>query len=116
MNRLLPTLALCTSSLFASAAALAEDYPEGMLAPVSVHGVDKLQRDACTPPSSDPACTALHQQLRREFSRREIGMLFGAATSYPEFLTSYVRVNARYQALLRDARAGDRERVALAAR
>lgn len=113
MNRLLPILALCASTLSASAPAFAAEHPERMLAPVSVHGAGSLQRDACRPPSSDEACSALHLQLRREFSRREIGMLFGAATSYPEFLTSYARVNARYQALLRGSGV---ERVALAAR
>jgi len=116
MNRLLPVLALGMFPLLASSAAIAGERPAGILAPVSVQGSARLQRNDCAPPSSDAACRALHLQLRHEFSRREIGMLFGAATSYPEFLTSYSRVHSRYQALLRDNGVVDAERVALATR
>ena len=53
----------------------------------------------CLPPSSSAACAEWHEEIRRSFSTREIGMLFGAATSYPEFRTAYSRVRTRYERL-----------------
>ena len=53
----------------------------------------------CLPPSSSAACAEWHEEIRRSFSTREIGMLFGAATSYPEFRTAYSRVKTRYERL-----------------
>ena len=58
---------------------------------------------ACTPPNDTTghACDAYDQFLRANFSRREIGMLFGASTSYPESLTGGIdRLHKRYDALL----------------
>lgn len=67
----------------------------GQLAPVQVQGstVD------CTPPSSSAVCSAWHAEIRRNFTPREIGMLFGARTSYPNYAASFDRVQARYNAL-----------------
>jgi hypothetical protein len=56
----------------------------------------------CTPPNDSSDCAALHEQIRANFSPREIGMLFGARTSYPEYPTSYDRVKARYDTLTSD--------------
>ena len=53
----------------------------------------------CTPPNASAVCSAWHEQIRRNFTAREIGMLFGAATSYPEYRTSYSRVKDRYDRL-----------------
>jgi hypothetical protein len=53
----------------------------------------------CTPPTDLAVCAAWHEEIRRNFTSREIGMLFGAATSYPEYRTSYSKVKARYDAL-----------------
>lgn len=53
----------------------------------------------CTPPSDSQMCSAWHAEIRRNFTNREIGMLFGAATSYPEYKTSYSRVKDRYDRL-----------------
>jgi hypothetical protein len=53
----------------------------------------------CTPPNASSVCRAWHEEIRRNFSSREIGMLFGAATSYPEYQTSYSKVKARYDRL-----------------
>jgi hypothetical protein len=39
--------------------------------------------------------------IRQNFDEREIGMLFGAATSYPEYRTSYSSVRERYDNLVR---------------
>ena len=53
----------------------------------------------CTPPNDSAVCSAWHEEIRRNFSSREIGMLFGAATAYPEYKTSYSKVKARYERL-----------------
>ncbi len=55
----------------------------------------------CTPPSDSAACSAFHREIRRNFSEREIGILFGAAGAHPEYLASYSKVTARYQHFLR---------------
>lgn len=53
----------------------------------------------CTPPNDSQVCSAWHAEIRRNFSTREIGMLFGAATSYPEYRSSYSRAKERYDRL-----------------
>lgn len=53
----------------------------------------------CTPPSDYSACAEWHKVIRANFSTREIGILFGTATSYPEFATSYSRIKSRYTRL-----------------
>jgi hypothetical protein len=70
----------------------------------------------CTPPSSSTLCSALHAQIRLHFSPREIGMLFGARTSYPEASTTYERANLRYVALVREVAANVGGADAVAAR
>lgn len=67
----------------------------GQLAPVTVHQ-DVFSALDCQPPSYARECAAFHAAIRRNFSSREIGMLFGAATAYQEYATSYDRVRARY--------------------
>lgn len=59
----------------------------------------------CTPPndSTGHRCDAFNQLIRANFSDREIGMLFGYRTSYPEYLTGGIdRLQRRYQAVLRE--------------
>jgi hypothetical protein len=53
----------------------------------------------CKPPSDFAMCAEWHRTIRRNFAPREIGMLFGTATSYPEYATSYSRVKERYDRL-----------------
>lgn len=58
---------------------------------------------ACTPPNDTAghACDDYDQFLRANFSPREIGMLFGYQTSYPESLTGDIdRLHKRYDVLL----------------
>jgi len=71
----------------------------GQLAPVTVHK-DLFSTAACQPPGYTPECAAFHAAIRRNFSTREIGMLFGAATAFQEYPTSYERVRARYDAFV----------------
>ena len=60
----------------------------------------------CTPPTDLAACDALHALIRKEFSEKEIAMLFGAASSHKEYLTSYDQVRSHYARFLRDYEAG----------
>lgn len=82
--------------------AVAQD--ELQLEPVIVRGIPPTALEDCTPPNAldTPLCAAWQDTIRRHFTEREIGMLFGAATSYPEYRTSYSRVKERYQWLQDD--------------
>ena len=73
----------------------------GELASVTVNQNTFSAAD-CTPPNYAKACSEFHAAIRRNFSAREIGMLFGAATAYQEYPTSNDRVRARYAAFVRD--------------
>lgn len=53
----------------------------------------------CKPPSDAAICADWHRVIRRNFTPREIGVLFGTATSYPEYTESYSRVKERYDRL-----------------
>jgi hypothetical protein len=58
---------------------------------------------ACMPPNDTTghACDSYNEFLRANFPRREIGMLFGYQTSYPESLTGGIdRLHDRYDKLL----------------
>lgn len=71
-----------------------------VMQPITVAGVDV---SACTPPNDTTGhvCDDYDQFLRANFSAREIGMLFGYQTSYPENLTGGIdRLQRRYESLL----------------
>jgi len=53
----------------------------------------------CKPPSDFAMCAEWHRIIRRNFAPREIGLLFGTATSYPQYATSYPRLKERYDRL-----------------
>jgi hypothetical protein len=76
---------------------------EESLAPVVVERINgqRVVVD-CAPPNDAPACSVFHDLIRQNFSPREIGMLFGAATAYLEYPTSYQATRERYAAFLRD--------------
>jgi hypothetical protein len=84
----------------------------GQLAPVTVHRNFILSAD-CQPPSYARECASFHAAIRKNFSTREIGMLFGAATAYQEYPTSFERVRAKYAAFVNSA---EENGVAVAAR
>lgn len=113
MKSTLLAIGLATIAAAACGSAIAAENSQRELAPITV---EPGQRVDCTPPSSAVACASLHAQIRAHFSRREIGVLFGARTSYPESLTSYARMNERYQAFVRDLAATGDTNVAIAAR
>ncbi|HEX5961792.1 MAG TPA: hypothetical protein VFY97_11175 [Rhodanobacteraceae bacterium] len=59
----------------------------------------------CAPPSVTfgHACDAFNQMIRANFTPREIGMLFGAWSSYPEYLSGGIdTLQRRYQAVLQE--------------
>lgn len=71
-----------------------------VMQPITVSGASVAQ---CTPPSGDPACAGFHRWIRANFTEREIGMLFGASTAYPEYATgNFERLERRYHAKLHD--------------
>ncbi|MBS0383062.1 MAG: hypothetical protein JSR56_11595 [Proteobacteria bacterium] len=67
---------------------------------VTVSGAPVAQ---CTPPTADPACANFHRWIRANFTDREIGMLFGASTAYPEYATGGIdRLERRYHGKLHE--------------
>jgi hypothetical protein len=94
MKSILLTLALCACGGYAGA--------QDTLPPVVVYHVDSQHLvENCTPPAAAPECTAFHALLRQNFSEHDLGMLFGAATAYPDYRTRYSWVRERYENLLR---------------
>lgn len=106
MKRTLLAIALFTAAGFAGAA-------DQSLSPVTVN--DSTKSIDCTPPNDQAECAKLHAMIRNNFSSREIGMLFGASTAYPESKTSYTRVKERYAKFLRDVDS-ENQSVAVAAK
>jgi hypothetical protein len=84
-----------------AATSLANANSTGQLALVTVHQ-DRSSAADCSPPNDSLECADLHAAIRKNFSAREIGMLFGAATAYQEYPTSYDRVRTKYAAFVRD--------------
>jgi hypothetical protein len=84
-----------------AATSLTNANSTGQLALVTVHQ-DRSSAGDCNPPNDSLECADFHAAIRKNFSAREIGMLFGAATAYQEYPTSYHRVRAKYAAFVRD--------------
>jgi hypothetical protein len=70
--------------------------------PAAVSSKHSAQISDCTPPNSADVCAAFHVEVRRNFNSREIGMLFGSATAYPESRGSYSKVAERYENFVRN--------------
>lgn len=94
--------------LFAFAAIASAGESQSPLKTVTVHPAPSPAQAApggytldCTPPNSAIECAAFHKEIRRNFSSREIGMLFGASTAYPESRSAYSKVAQRYDAFTR---------------
>lgn len=93
--------AIAIAIVFAgTAGAAAAANPHQVLPRISVSGIDLA---VCTPPADARACDNFHSLIRANFTDREIGMLFGARTSYPEYLSGgYDRVRQRYVRLVQE--------------
>jgi hypothetical protein len=89
------SIAICTGLLAVTSIASAAG---NQLAPVKVQGVNQLTT-ACTPPDARAVCSAWHATIRANFSPREIGMLFGARSNYPNYAATLDRLQVRYNAL-----------------
>jgi hypothetical protein len=90
------TAMLLTAFASLTHAAVSTQDSDLQIAPSMVEFTSKDLDANCMPPSDLAACTAWHQVIRANFSPREIGVLFGTATSYPEYATSYSRIKNRY--------------------
>ena len=90
------TAMLLTAFASQSHAAVSMQGDELQIAPSMLESTPNELDTSCAPPSDLVACTAWHQVIRANFSTREIGILFGTATSYPEYATSYERIKNRY--------------------
>ena len=87
----------------ASGAAFASgSEQDGTLPGITVKQDANLLRNACKPPAYGFECAALHAQIRQNFSKREIVLLFGAASALAEYRTTYASTQARYEDFLRE--------------
>lgn len=110
MKRYLPALAILSGlALAGPALAVGVESPSQALQGITVHGAtpppfatEERPLGDCTPPSDLPSCEALHRALRDAFTQTQLGMLFGAASSHVQYLTSYDSLMDRYQQFLTD--------------
>lgn len=82
--------------------------PVKVMQPITVSGAPVSE---CTPPNEGTGhdCYAFNRMIRANFTPRQIGMLFGHSTSYPESLTGGIeRLQRRYQALVQQFVAAQR--------
>jgi hypothetical protein len=98
-TRALLAAMLLTAFASQSHAAASMQGDDLQIAPSMVEFAPGKLDGACAPPTDLVACAAWHRVIRANFSPREIGILFGTATSYPEYATSYARVKSRYARL-----------------
>ncbi|HZX92151.1 MAG TPA: hypothetical protein VFE67_16065 [Rudaea sp.] len=98
-TRTMLTAMLLTAFASQSHAAVSMQGDELQIAPSMVEFAPGKLDAACAPPTDLVACKAWHKVIRANFSPREIGILFGTATSYPEYATSYTRIKGRYERL-----------------
>ncbi len=102
MKRLLFTLTLGLSlSTMAFAASAAPPARGGTLPGITVKHDANLLRAECRPPAYAKECEELHARVRQAFSKREIALLFGAASALAEYRTNDASVRARYADFLR---------------
>lgn len=84
------------------AAQAAGSVQSGTLPGITVKQDSSLLRHACKPPAYAAECQDLHAQVRKNFSKREIVLLFGGSSALPEYRTSYESTQARYEEFLRE--------------
>lgn len=104
----LRTISIATILLGTTGVAVAGN-PSSLMQPVTVSGAGIA---SCTPPngSTGHACDSFDQMLRANFTPRQLGMLFGYRTSYPEYLTGGIdRLQKRYDALVQQYLAAHRQ-------
>lgn len=95
--------------LTGTSAAAAAGQPGSLAQPVTV---SRAAISSCTIPDANTghACDSFDRMLRANFTPRQIGMLFGYQTSYPEYLTGGIeRLQQRYDALVQQYLAAHRQ-------
>lgn len=96
-------LTLAVLLIAAGGAAQATQSAQGGTLPgITVKQDSNLLRNACKPPAYAAECESLHAQIRKNFSKREIVLLFGASSALAEYRTSYDSTQARYEAFLQE--------------
>jgi hypothetical protein len=93
------TAMLLTAFASPSHAVVSMQGDDLQIAPSMVESTTGKLDATCAPPSDFAACKTWHRVIRANFTPREIGILFGTATSYPEYATSYARIKGRYERL-----------------
>lgn len=104
----LRTLSIAIILIGTTGAAVAAQ-PSALAQPVTV---SEAAISTCTIPDANTghACDSFDQMLRANFTPRQIGMLFGYETSYPEYLTGGIdRLRKRYDALVQQYLAAHRQ-------
>ena len=116
LTKTLLTMSLIVAALSAGVVRAAD--PQSVSASTAVpsagvepHAAPHNLAAGCTPPSDERECAPFHAEIRRHFSEREIGVLFGARTAYPGYAMSYERLVDRYQQLVRQYDQGDRNQL-----
>ena len=95
MKRTLLAIALCSAAGYA--------FAQSELSPVTVERANGARVIvACTPPNGAANCSYFHYLLRQNFTEHELGMLFGGATGYLEYPTSFETTREHYAAFIRD--------------
>lgn len=101
MKPLLITLSLGVSLLTVAGAAVAAGPGQGGTLPgITVKQDANLLRTDCKPPAYARECEFLHAQIRQNFSKREIALLFGAGSALAEYRTNFTSTRARYEDFL----------------
>lgn len=87
----------------AAATVYVDDDDASALPPVVVEHYDGARVVAdCTPPNDAPDCAYYHALLRENFSPHELALLFGPATSFADYRTSYSFAREHYAQFLAD--------------
>lgn len=96
----LPAISIAIAIALAGLAGVAAAAQPGGASAAAAPGIT-----GCEPPNDHTgnACEEFNRLVRSNFTPREIGMLFGSSTSYPESRTGgLARLQRRYQALIQE--------------
>lgn len=91
----MPTISFAIAIAIAGVAGTAVAGNQATLPPLQVSASEVW---SCEPPADAPNCGNFHRWLLANFSEREIGMLFGTPSSYPEYLSGGLKtLHRRYE-------------------
>jgi hypothetical protein len=98
----LMSIGVCLVLAAGAACAADEEQQQGTLPGVMANQDANLLRTECKPPAYARQCEFLHAQIRQNFSKREIVLLFGAASALAEYRTRDSATRTRYEDFLRE--------------